>query len=417
MLVPILALGCGDPETQQPVPEGEVAKSEKQRITSPSTSQGELEHLTADNAAFGVELFQKLRERGGNLFFSPHSISIALAMTYAGGRSTTEAEMAGVLHYGLPQSALHPAMNALDLALESRGQGAAGKDGGAFRLKIANALWGQRGYPFLPSFLDLLAQNYGAGMRLMNFKDAPEPSRQQINEWVAQKTEDRIKDLLQPGDVRNDTKLVLTNAIYFNAAWKHAFEPAATVPGTFTKSDGTKLSAQLMTERNRYGYANVSGWEAVELPYDGGELSMVVMLPAGPLEKAEPGFTPEVLQRILGALATEEVALTLPKFKLETRVKLKETLEALGMTESFSAAADFSGIDGRRYLIIGEVIHKAFVAVDEAGTEAAAATAVIMPPGAAPGDPRTVRVDRPFLFVIRDVATGAVLFMGRVVEL
>jgi len=409
--------GCGEPsDPNDNLPDTEIAKSDKQRITSPAVSPEDLAQLTRDNAAFAVELFQKLRAKGGNVFYSPHSISTALAMTYGGARTTTEAAMAKVLHYALGQGALHPAFNALDLELASRGQGAAGKDGGKFRLNIANALWGQRDYSFLPSFLDLLALNYGAGMHLMNFKDQPEPSRLTINDWVAQKTEDRIKDLIPQGEIDSETKLVLTNAVYFNAAWMHAFEKSATERGEFTRLDGSKLTAELMNKTGRYGYASAGGWEAVELPYDGGELSMVVMLPAAGLEQAEAALTPESLQKLIGAIDTEEVALTLPKFKVESTFKLKEALAQLGMGEAFSGAADFSGIDGRKYLVIGQVMHKAFIAIDEAGTEAAAATAVIMPPGAMPDPPRVVRVDRPFLFVIRDIATGAILFVGRVVE-
>jgi serpin B len=412
----LLLVGCGEEPTNSQPLDLEVAKSEKLRVTSPAVSAQDLTRLTDDNAAFAVELFQALRAKGGNVFYSPHSISIALAMTYAGARTSTEAEMAKVLHYGLGQSALHPAFNALDLALASRGQGAAGKDGGKFRLNVANALWGQRGYGFLPAFLDLLAENYGAGMQLMNFADQAEPSRKAINDWVQAKTEDRIKDLIPAGAIDSETKLVLTNAIYFNAAWARAFEKSATSRGDFTRLDGTKQPAEMMARTSHFRYADAEGWQAVELPYDGGELSMVLMLPSAGLEQAEAALDPAALQRLIGGLAADEVSLSLPKFKVESGFMLKETLGQLGMHDAFGMAADFSGIDGRKYLVIGEVFHKAFIEIDEAGTEAAAATVVEMPPGEMPDQPRTVRFDRPFLFVIRDNPTGAILFVGRVVE-
>jgi len=413
-LIGVLGLvGCGEGAEPKTF-DTEIAKSDKQRLT-PAASRQQLEQLAQNNAAFAVELLQALESPAGNLFYSPHSISIALAMTYAGARGSTEAEMAKVLHYAAPQSALHDSFNALDQERAKRGQGAAGKDGGKFQLKIVNAVWGRKGEAFLPDYLDVLAQYDGAGMRLMNFADQPEDCRQTINDWVAQETEDRILDLVPKGEIRSDTRLVLTNAIYFNAAWKEAFEKTATAPGDFTLADDTKKSVPMMSKTTRMGYGNAEGWEAVELGYDGDELSMVLLLPAARLEKAG-ALTPEALGRLIGAISPEEVSLTLPKFKVESQLRLKGTLSELGMPTAFSDAADFSGIDGVvGGLQIGEVIHKSFVEVDEAGTEAAAATGVVMKPPSA-SEPRAVRFDRPFLFLIRDVATGAVLFVGRVVE-
>jgi serpin B len=408
-------LGCG---TDAPADPGEEAKSDKQRITSPSVSPSNLAQLTEDNTAFAFDLYQQLRGKPENLFYSPHSISIALAMTYGGAKGTTEQEMQKTLHYTLGQSGLHAAFNALDLELARRGQGAQGKDGGKFRLNVVNATWGQKGYPFLAPYLDLLAENYGAGMRLMNFVDQPEPSRLAINEWVERMTENRIKDLIPQGLIDSLTRLVLTNAIYFNAAWRDKFDQALTKDGEFTKLDGSKITVSMMTKQDdHFRYAKTGGCEAVEVPYDGQELSMVLMLPEGPLDAFEASLDGGAVAKILSSLGGDSVQLTLPKFKMEGKFSLKETLSKLGMKEAFTDAADFSGMDGRpANLFISDVVHKSFIAIDETGTEAAAATAVIMASNAAPAKTYTVKLDRPFLFLIRDIKTGAILFVGRVVE-
>jgi serpin B len=415
-LLGLLTPACGEPSPDDPSQVGELVASQKQRNTSPATSASELAELAEGNAAFALDLYRKLEGRSENLFFSPHSISLALTMALGGARGATETEMQSTLHATLAPAKLHQAWNALDLALASRGKGATGKDGNPFRLKVANAAWGQRSYSFLPGYLDLLAESYGAGMRVVNFIDQPEDARLAINRWVALQTEDRIKELLAEGTITPVVRLVLTNAIYFNASWRDKFEPEATTPAEFTKRDGSTVKVQMMHKTDRdFHYAKANGCQAVELPYDGDELSMVVMLPDGKVDAFEAGLDAAALKNILGSLASGTVVeLGMPRFKIEGSFGLAEQLKALGMGKAFSSEADFSGIDGTRSLFISDVIHKSWISVDEAGTEAAAATAVIMAGSAGPPETVKVTLDRPFLFLIRDRATGAVLFLGRV---
>ncbi|MGK3990913.1 serpin family protein [Sorangium sp. So ce136] len=400
---------CSDPGTA-----GCVVSSDKQRISDPAVPAADLEELVGGNTDFALALYQRLAGMPGNLFYSPYSMSSALAMTYAGARGATETEMAGALRFTLPQERVHPAFNALDLALARRGQGAEGKDGEGFRLKVANALWGQVGSSFASSFLDVLAESYGAGLRVVDFAQAPDEARGIINGWVAERTEDRIKDILPEGAIQPATRLVLTNAVYFNAAWQFPFDEEDTAPGDFTLVDGTAVSVPMMNGSAQLGYGEVDGYEALELPYDGGDLSMVLVLPAEGRE-LEAGLDRERLEGVIGSLGTRSVTMTLPKFKFESTLDLVPQLVELGMPIAFTGLADFSGIDGQGGLFISDVLHKAFVSVDEAGTEAAAATAVVIGETSAP-EPATIRFDRPFLFFIRDIKTGAILFVGRVMD-
>ncbi len=377
----------------------------------------ELAELGAGNTAFALDLYQVLRQQEGNLFFSPYSLSLALAMTYAGARGETEAQMARTMHYTLPPARLHPAFASLSEALASRGEGAAGREGEGFRLNVANALWGQEGYDFLSSFLDLTDRYYGAGLQRVDFMAAPEEARQTINDWVADETEDRITDLIPQGVIDTLTRLVLTNAIYFNAAWAEPFEESLTREGPFYLLDGAQVSAPMMHQTSSFGYSQGQGYQAVQLPYDGHQLSMVILLPeAGEFEALEASLDTAGLQAILGALAYQQVALTMPRFEFSAQFRLDEALSALGMVDAFTDAADFSGMTGSRELFLSAVLHKAFVSVDEAGTEAAAATAVVASLTSAPSEPVEVTLDRPFLFLIRDLQTDTVLFWGRVVD-
>jgi len=417
MVVVLVALvGCGGiPEMQQA--QGENVRSNKPRASAPEVAAPDLAEQVGGNSAFAFDLYQALREKDGNLFYSPYSISLALAMTYAGARGETERQMTGALHFMLPQERLHPTFNSLDQALASRGQGAQGQDGEGFRLNVVNAMWGQQGYEFLPAFLDLLAENYGAGLRVLDFASAPEEARTTINEWVSEQTEDRIKDLIPQGAVDALTRLVLTNAIYFNAAWAKPFQAKLTADGAFHLLDGSEVSVPLMRQTSGFGYAEGEGYQAVELPYDGWELAMVVLLPrAGEFERFESALDAGRVEQIIGSLEYQQVRLTMPRFEFESGFSLKEALAAMGMAEAFSEQADFSGMTGRRELFISEVVHQAFVSVDEAGTEAAAATAVMMAPTSAVEEPVEMTADRPFVFLIRDLETGAILFVGRMVE-
>jgi serpin B len=414
LCVALLLGGCAIPGQQEAI---ESVVSGKERVMSPNTNAADTAELVGGNTAFALDLYQALREGRDNLFYSPYSISLALAMTYAGARGETGRQMADTLRFSLSQDRLHPAFNGLDLALASRGEGAEGQDEGGFRLNIVNALWGQEGYTFLPGFLDLLAENYGAGLRLLDFEGDPESSRVAINDWVEDQTEGRIEDLIRRGLINELTRLVLTNAIYFNAAWSEPFDPERTEDGQFHLLDGGEATVSMMRHTTSYGYAEGPGFQAVELPYDGRELSMVILLPAeGGFDAFEDALDAGQVDGILGALGRQEVALTMPKFEIESDLDLGQVLAEMGMPDAFSMAADFSGMDGTDLLFIKEVVHKAFVAVDEAGTEAAAATAVIMQLKGMPGQPVEVTVDRPFLFLIRDIETGAILFVGRIVD-
>ena len=394
-----------------------ILRSEKPRITSPEVNESDLVTLVDGNSEFAFDLYQALKEADGNLFYSPYSISQALAMTYAGARSETEKQMSDTLHFALSQGQLHPAFNGLDIELSKRGEGAQGKDGEGFRLNIVNAIWGQKDYNFLADFLDILAENYGAGLRVLDFVNAPEESRITINDWVSEQTEGRIENLIPEGSIDALTRLVLTNAIYFNAAWQFPFNEEATADGPFYLLDGGEVIVSMIRQTESLGYTEGDDYQAVELPYDGRELSMVILLPKeGQFEAFENSMDYQMIEKIISGISYQQVNLTMPKFEFESEFSLKEALTAMGMPVSFSADADFSGMTGNRDLAIDDVLHKAFVSVDEAGTEAAAATAVIMTLTAVPSPPVQIAVERPFIFLIRDIETGAVLFVGRVLN-
>jgi serpin B len=396
----------------------ELLKSDKERITSPDVSTSEQALLVEGNSAFAFELYQALKGKEGNIFYSPYSISLALAMTYAGARGETAEQMADTLQFLLEQDRLHPAFNWLDAELAKRGEGAEGQDGEGFRLNIVNAIWGQKDYEFLTDFLDVLAENYGAGLRILDFMTETEKSRLTINDWVSNQTEERIKDLIPPGAIDALTRLVLTNAIYFNAAWDYPFNGNITADGPFYKLDSGQIIVPMMKQTESFGYTEGEGYQAVELRYDGDELSMVILLPAsGNFEAFEEGLQAQQVNDIIRGLQRTLVALTMPQFEFDSEFRLAGTLADMGMPVAFSGGADFSGMTGNRELFISEVVHKAFVSVDEAGTEAAAATAVVMAgSGPEPPVPVEVTIDRPFIFLIRDIETGAILFVGRVLN-
>jgi serpin B len=396
---------------------GEELESDRDRITSPDVSSSEQASLIEGNSAFAFELYQALKEQDGNLFYSPYSISLALAMTYAGARGETAAQMADTLQFLLEQDRLHPAYNWLDAELANRGEGTQGKDGEGFRLNIVNAIWGQKDYEFQSNFLDVLAENYGAGLRILDFMNEAEQSRLAINNWVSDQTEGRIKDLIAPGVLSELTRLVLTNAIYFNAAWEHPFEKKMTEDGPFYFIDGGQINVPMMTQTESLGYVDGEGYQAVELPYDGGELSMVILLPVpGDFGAFEETLDAQHVDAIINDLQYIQVALTMPRFEFDSEFDLNDTLADMGMPIAFTENADFSGMTGKPELFISDVVHKAFVAVDEAGTEAAAATAVEMALTSIPPPPVEVTIDHPFIFLIRDIETGTILFIGRVLN-
>jgi serpin B len=411
-----LEVGCNAPVVPSP---GDLVQSEKSRQTDPQVDSSDLGELVLGNSNFALDLYSKLCRQTPkeNIFYSPYSLSLALAMTSAGAKNQTEKEMADTLHL-MDQGRLHPAVNALDLDLAGRGQNALGIGGQPFRLNIVNALWSGKGYTFLPEFLDTLAVNYGAGIRLLDFTNQPEESRKTINQWVSYNTQEKIPEILPAGVITADTRLVLTNAIYFNAAWKKAFDPAKTSDGKFNQADGTILTVSMMNQQETFNYDEADGYQAVELPYDGEEMSMVIFLPAEKrFSEFEESLNTEKINTILGRLKMGQVLLTLPTLKLTCRFGLNDTLAQMGMPTPFTDAADFSGMNGMRGLFITDIIHQAYVLVNEKGTEAAAATGVIVGlTSAGPGTCKVFTADRPFIFLIRDIKTNTILFVGRIMN-
>jgi serpin B len=365
-----------------------------------------------DNNAFACALYSELAKNKGNLFFSPFSISAALSMTYAGARGETAKQMAEALHLTLGADKLHPALADLMKAMNGGGK--------KYQLSVANALWGQSGTKFQPEFLKLTQNYYGAGFKPVDFIDAQkrEQTRGKINRWVESKTKHKIRDLIKPDVLTELTRLVLTNAIYFKGQWEQQFKPADTKNMPFYIRPGESKEVPLMFQTAKFPYTVNDQAQILELPYAGGDLSMVVVLPKpeSSLAALEASFTLEKVQSLLEKLSPVEVKVYLPRFKMEQSFSLNETLKGLGMRDAFdSLKADFSGIATGARLYITSVIHKAFVEVNEAGTEAAASTAVVVGTKAIKIEP-TFRADHPFLFLIRDRRTGSILFMGRMVE-
>lgn len=410
--------GCGGGASSDVPPGVQVARSDLARIVDPNVPAADRQSLADGNTAFALDLYGQVQADPGNLFLSPYSISVALAMTYAGARTNTEQQMAQALHFDLPQSQLHPAFNALDQELAGRADAATENgDGDAFQLHIVNQMWAEPGYPFSSSYLDVLGQNYGAGVFLIDFAADPEQARTTINDWVAGQTADRIQDLIPQGVITSLTRFVLTNAVYFKASWLLPFDPADTATGTFHRQDGSTVDVPFMHEAGELRYAAGAGWQAVELPYATTQLDMVLILPdAGQLAAFEAGLDAPALSAILSALTDHMTTVDLPKFQFRSQLDLDVPLQALGMTDAFDPSlADFSGMDGSRALYVQKVVHQGFVSVNEEGTEAAAATAVIGGVTSVP-QPAQITLDHPFLLLVRDGPTGTILFLGRVVD-
>jgi serpin B len=394
---------------------GKIAAAEVQRETPLFADQSLFDQQVAANNDFAFDLYRSLRPDDGNLFYSPYSISIAVAMAYAGARHETEKQMSETLHYILPQDQLHQVFNLLDQSLN-----ASGGDELSFQLDVVNSLWGQDGFPFLPDFLTLIARNYGAGVRLVDFTydTNREAARRTINDWVSQQTNDKIKELLPKEMLTDMTRLILVNAIYFKGEWQDYFENG-TADAPFTFLDGQEVSVPTMSRRAVTPYLQGDGYQVIRLPYKGGRAEMIIMLPdPGKFSEFEQTLDQESFDRILAELNDSDVKLYMPKFQFEYSKDMKDTLKGMGMPAAFDPLqADFSGIYDRkiesRNLFISHIAHKAFVSVDEKGTEAAAATGVV---AEIESMPVMLRIDHPFIFVIRDRQTGSILFLGRVLD-
>ncbi len=376
--------------------------------------QTRLTALVLGNNRFAVELYGQLRDNApGNVFFSPYSVSTALAMTYGGARGETAQQMAEVLHYSLGSNQVAPANHDL-VRLMSVGTEA------GYQLTVANRLWGQTGYGFLPDFIRLTAQEYDSPLTELNFRQNLEAARGEINRWVEQETRGKITSLVPPGSLDAQTRLVLTNAIYFKGDWSEPFEAKRTAPVPFHVTAEETVKVPTMHRESEYGYAELDQLQLLELPYGNGDLSMVVLLPKSNdgLGSLEESLTAENLHEWLAKLSQQEVSVYLPRFKLTLEARLDDSLKSLGMKLPFTADANFSGMSSHEDLMIGAVLHKAFVEVNEKGTEAAAATAVIMLPTAAfePQPPPEFKADHPFVFLIRDRRTQSILFLGRLTK-
>jgi serpin B len=396
---------------------GELIRSAVSRVAGDPT----LAESAADVVrAFTADLYRHLSLSDGNLVCSPYSVAVALAMARTGARGRTAAEMDGVLH--APQlQRLDGGLGAVDALLEERSGPVRRADGSTAKvqLHVANSLWGQRGVRWHSTFLDALARFYGAGMRLVDYRHDAEAARAQINAWTSAQTRGKIGQPVPEGVLDEQSRLTLVNAIYLKAPWEHPFDKPRSGVLPFTRADGSAVAVPTMRAEIPARYARGVGWEAAELRYAGNELAMTVILPdRGALQTLQDGLDGDHLAAILRSPSrTGPLALQLPKWTFRTTASLKDTLIALGMPTAFKdGAADFSGMTSAEQLFISAVLHEAFVAVDEAGTEAAAATAVAVSATSATLTQVSMVVDRPFLFVIHDIPTATPLFIGRVTD-
>jgi serpin B len=408
----------GAGQTSEAMPDSQLVMADVPRVASGDASQEQLQELVRGNNVFAFDLYHRVTEGSNeNLIYSPYSISLAFSMLYAGAAGETQAQMREALNY-LAQEAQHPAFNALDQQLASLGDESGGEtEGEAFQLNIANAVWGQQGLPFNEPYLNILAGQYGAGLRVVDFAQDPEAARQLVNDWVAEQTEERIRDILPQGAIDASTRLVLANAIYFKAGWLFPFDPAATQEGPFELLDGAETSVPMMHLNTvRAPYYQGNGYQAVLLPYSGERVDMLVILPErGQFESVEEALSPDLLDQVRGQAEIHDVTLSMPKFDFETDINLPDLLKEMGMTDPFSpGAADFSGIVEDGGLYVSAAVHKGTIKVDELGTEAAAATVIAMAESAMPR--AEMSLVRPFIFAILERETGTILFLGRVMD-
>ncbi len=362
--------------------------------------------ISASNS-FAFKLYRQFAKEEGNIFFSPYSITVALAMTLEGARGATAAEMEKTL--GLPADA---AMRRKFFALDT------GRLGSLLGVEMANAFWAQNGHKFLPGYTGVLKKNYRAGAFTADFAAAPDKARLEINAWASDRTHGKVPDLFPENSLETLTRLVLVNAVYFKGGWKNAFDKTRTAEADFFSAPELSVKVSMMElsgDSARFNYAEPPGLQVLELPYKNDRLSMLLLLPAqGGLKDLESALSPEQLTAWKQALYREKVEVSLPRFVLKERYSLPETLAEMGMPSAFTLQADFSGMDGKKDLYIRQAVHQGFVEVNEEGTEAAAATGVSMDLKSIPMPATQFRADRPFLFLIQERETGRIVFMGRV---
>lgn len=382
------------------------------KADSSSANSSEMKSTVEGNTTFALDLYKRLGNQPGNLFFSPYSLSTALAMTYAGARGLTESEMARTLHFSQSQNDVHAAFATLTACLqEIQGRN-------RITLAVANSLWCQQGYRFTDTFLNLARARYQADVRLVDFEKSAETARREINTWVERKTAERIKSLLGPGQLTPDTRLLLCNAIYFKGKWAIQFDPRHTRPAPFFTGPGESSPVPTMWQKSDFKSTDADDVSLLELRYTGDDLSMIILLPRAVdgLSELEGQLNTENLHRWIARLEqthADKLSVSLPRFKTTQSFGLAKELAAMGMPSAFGGAADFSAMTGTPNLFISDVAHTAFVEVNEEGTEAAAATGVAAKTRSMT---RSFKVDHPFIFLIRENSTGEILFLGRFVD-
>lgn len=383
----------------------------------PFTDTQAVQELVGGNNEFALDLYTEVCDihNSDNIFFSPYSISSALGMTYAGAEGQTAVEMAEVLHFTLPFEITNRAFHSLTESLSS-GELVRAESGDPFTLSISNGLWVQDGFNLRDEYVAEVTMYYSAAVRNLDFIADPDGSREIINEWVAESTMDRIQNLIPSGVLNDDTRVVLTNAVYFKASWLKPFHEHFTSDAPFFLTNGSAINVPMMNQTDYFRYVSTEGYSAVELDYAEGNASMLMLLPDGDIEEFEQDFDSGMMETIRRRLSSTRVSISMPKFEFSQSMQLSQILRTLGMESAFSGSADFSGFTGNPDLFISEILHKAFVKVDETGTEAAAATAVVMGITAIPEEPVEMNINRPFLFFILDRESGCILFMGRIMD-
>ncbi|SEA50580.1 serpin family protein [Alkalimonas amylolytica] len=417
----LVITGCGDsdsvapPVQQEPAPVGyQYSQSNLPRDLQPQISAAAFEQFIDNNNDFALKLYQWQAGKNENLFFAPVSVSLAMAMSYAGARQQTATEMATALNFQLPDEQLHSAINKLLLRLHET----ATTGDYPITFNLTQASWLEQSYVVLPEYLDLLAVHYDAGVHQIDFKEQPDKARSTINNWVAEQTEGKLTELLSDGSVTTDTRLMLLNTMFFKANWAQPFKPADTQQADFFLLDGSAVQVPLMQQNAvRALYAEGAGYQVIRLAYANQQFAMLVLVPAeGNFAAFEAELNLNRLQQIRQQLSEHLVDLKLPKFQWQHELNLKTVLQDFGMHEAFQpGSADFSGIDGTQSLFVGSAVHQAVIDVDEYGTEAAAATAVEMGVTSAP-PPAVLTVNRPFIYLIEEQDTGSILFMGRILQ-
>lgn len=397
-------------------PKVELIRSEIPRVELPDVAEEQVGQLVAGNNAFAFDLYHTITAKDRqNLIFSPYSIWVAFSMVYAGAQGETEAQMTQVLHF-LTQDTQHPVLNAIDQRLLAlKNAKSEEEESLPFQLNIANSVWGQQGYAFKKAYLDILATQYGAGLRAVDFQESPDEAQQAINAWVSKETGEHIKEIVTPGSLNSTTRLVLANAIYFMAGWAYPFDQADTTDAAFILLDGSRVTTPQMRAQIRLDYMQGDGFQAVRLPYVDQSVDMWVVLPnQGQFEVVQKQLSVDLLGMVQKQAETSEVSLTLPRFDYESDLSLPEPLQRMGLTDAFCPGTDFNGIVEGGGLCIGEALHRATITVDENGTEAAAATMVMMEVSIVQQVEMTI--DRPFLFAILMRETGLILFLGQVLN-